>query len=935
MSPQQPHHPDTRQGGGESLDDLAANLHRLTEQARSMVEQPQPGTELVTATVASPDAIKAQVARQRSLIARATKELRAQQAALEARLADELAAVRAVLAPLETKVKQLNELVWTVNLYLGREEEIVTLLDGEPAAAHTPICVRQMVLSMDEETMLAADTGGIDFRNLDDFDDWVTNPDHLRQVLPEQRGVVVLVPRRRGRDYGDPMTSATLNEKNKRSYWLIRNGNRLFRMTTDFSVGDLLTPGRDEFADFFTEPGRSGRVPLEPGSSTWLRAEEKADERKRHYMRAALILQGLVDRTTVFAPLPAPTVSLLQPASYDAGHVQLICDADHALTEPRTPFYQWLTDHNCQLRPGMRVVGAFSSSAFNAMRVREGHYRGCHDRLHPQRAENPVTGEMYMIEERRDDGGLVIRYDRAREIQTRDGWGHVKFRRAGTRASCILYPRDTYVLPIDLVSVEEMRGYLRSRTERHAYLDMVPLLQAAITAKEDEAAVEEPFRAMLAGQLALTHDLTVEEAAAHVTELVHWWKHTTVHFRPLISSQTPEVVHRATREMLAEYSARQRAAAAAERDAKRNSEIVARMREEIPDAIVIARKRDGSYIAYSPQPRTHPEPIASRTVYVREHTTGRRIQTIAHRDWVFPSNARIESWTILWTSPTWDGWNRDTRRAIHLTDPEIDILIDTLRRHGAAHHTHTYDHRTGARTTAPTGTPALISSTRGRGGRHDLRLYLDDGTTFTPPARLLTTRLNEVGMPALTLSWRRTNGGGVEHTITTYSSFYAWRDHLLVAGDTGLRPPWRDETVLWSEPDLVARTEANAAALQTARGKVAALNEAARSARSHVVAVWEACAERAAYKKFLDDYLDPDLWEGHRKTIQKTLCYPHHANYRHDGLSLLLHRLVEDGHDLTGHTVATAAALLNEDIDLPEDILHLPITNETNKGTSQ
>lgn len=261
-----------------------------------------------------------------------------------------------------------------------------------------------------------------------------------------------------------------------------------------------------------------------------------------------------------------------------------------------------------------------------------------------------------MIDERRDDGGLVIRYVRTEKIEVRDRWGHISYRRPETRASCVIYLRDKFVVPIDLVSTEEMRDYLQARSERHAYLDMVPLLQAAITAREDEAAVEEPFRAMLAGQLALTHNnLTVEDATHQIEELVQWWKHTTVHFRPLVSTKEPGVAHKATREIIAEYGARQRAAAATLRDASRNAEIVEHLRAEIPDVMLIARKRDGTYIAFSPQPRKHPEPVAHRDVYVREHASGRRASTINHRDWVLPTKARIETWTILWTSPAWDG----------------------------------------------------------------------------------------------------------------------------------------------------------------------------------------------------------------------------------------------------------------------------------------
>lgn len=948
MLPQPDDTPTTAPAEHESLDALAADLRRLSNEAQAITARPQPGTELTLASATSPDAIKTRVAEQRSLLARTTAELQRRRAALESRLKQEVAAVEAVLAPMKKRIDRLNELVWTVNLYLGRDEQIVTLRDGEPAPADTPISVRQMVLSMDEETMIAADSGGIDFRNLDAFDTWVTDPAHLQQVLPEPRGVVVLVPRRRGRDYGDLYTTAVLNKENKRSYWLIRNGDRLFRMSTDFPVGDLLTPGHHEFDDFFTESrynstlGYSERVPLEPGSTAWLRAEEKADDRRRHYMRAALILQGLVDRTTVFAPLPAPTVSLLRPDSYDAGHVRLICDADNALGTGRQPFYTWLADRNRALRAGMRIVGAFTASDFTSMRSREKYDYGSHERLRPPRAEAPVAGRPYAIEERRDDGALVIRYERTEEVPARDEWGYLEYRQPKTRASCLLYPSDRFVLPLDLVTVEEMRDYLQARTERHAYLHMLPLLQAAITAKETEADAEAPFRALLAGQIALAHNVEADDATAAIDDLVRWWKHTTVHYRPLIAHTTDgagpdstrpdsDIERRAITEIVAEYGARRHAAAAAERDAAHNATIVEQLRAQLPDVMLIARRRDGGYIALSPQPRTYPAPIAASNVYVREHTTGKRAETLTHRDWIIPTRARVDRWTLLWTSPIWNTWDLTAKRSNNLTDPEITTLLNTLRTYGATHQTDTYNHRTSERTSAPTGAPALISCVPSSSGRPSLRLYLNSGTIFTPPDRILTGHLPDVDMPSLTLRWRRGQGNTLDHTISDRTSRRAWeigRTFPHTPDDT-LTPPWRNEPLLWHDPDLVDHVRTQALALHTARQHRNQLASLVHTTRRTVTAAWEARAEQDAYAKFLDDYHDPDLWKGHRKTIQRALTYPHARGYGPDGLTRLLERLIEDGHNLTGHTVATAATQLGENIELPDDILDLPLTAQT------
>lgn len=911
----------------DDLDALLAGIDDAVDRARTLAgDDAVPGSALALTGDAGPDLVKTRLADRHLALVQAQEDLERRRRALRERLQREMDRIGEALEPMRRQVARLQEVVWTVNLYLGRDEQIVTLLDGEPAPAHTPISVRQMVLSMDEETAIAAEGGGMDFRDLDAFDEWITHPDHLRQVLPEPRGVVVLVPRRRGRDYGDELTSSVLNAENRRSYWLIRNGERLFRMSTDYRAVDRLVPAREEFHGFFTEQvfdhtTRTHRTePLQPGTAAWLRAEQAADARRRHYMRAALILQGLVDRTTVFAPLPADGVSLLRPDSYDAGHVRLICDAENTLPPGRPPFYEWLAERNAALRPGMRIVGAFSSQPFRDLRDRDGGYLGEHRRLHPPRAENPPTDAIHVIEDRRDDGGLVIRYTRTEQVYARDPdtWGG-DYRPPRQRASCVLYPDDRFVLPVDLVGVEEMRDYLHARTERHAYLHMLPLLRAAIAAKQAEHDAEAPFRDMLAAQLAQRHDdLDPDQAAAAVDDLVTWWKHTTVHYRPLLA-EDPDARRRAVTQILAEYAARRADAAVAARHADRDARVLASLRERVPDAMYVARTRDGGYVVLAPQPRRHPGPLAAPDVYVREYTTGKTARTLTEREWVLVDPARTARWTPLWTSPRWDGWNPRARRADHLTDPEIDTLVQALLDHGAHHRTTRW--HDGVPHDQPTGTPAALTCVVDRDRRPRLRLYLAPHDTDPIPDRLLTGTMPRPTARHVDLRWRRGVGNTVVHEADDGSWTTSW-EGLHAEDPHATREPWRDEPVLWTDPAVVDAMWRDALAVRGAQRRASELNRTARAARDTVAAAWEARAEQAAYQRFLDDYRRPELWHGHRRTLTG-LRFPHHD---HAGLDRLIRRLVEDGHDLDGHTVASALAALGEDVTVPADVLDLPLT---------
>ena len=405
----------------------------------------QPGTDLLPVGADSAVAVKTQLAAARARIVTARKTalsaqesakvaIRAQQAELQ-RAMD---AMNTELEPLLTQVRMLEEGIWTMNLYLGRDEELHVLTEGTPAPAGTPVHVRQQVLAMDEESALYAGDGGMDVRDIEAFERWITaDPAHLDQVLPEQRGVVAIIPRRQGRDYKDPWLQNAMDQANAQTWWLIRNGENLYRMLTDFHVGKRLVPARNEFTSMFLDTYT--KKPLEPGSSAWLKAEKSAGARERHYMRIALILQGLVDRTAVFHPLPVAGLSLLSPEHYDAGHVVLIADDENQLTTGRKPFYTWLAEKNHQLTPGMRVVITTHHRDWPSASGDHWNY-GYHERLWPNGVESPRIGEVYTIARRGDaPGSLTFTYARTVETWVRDEYtGRDELRAPKTKGSCTI-----------------------------------------------------------------------------------------------------------------------------------------------------------------------------------------------------------------------------------------------------------------------------------------------------------------------------------------------------------------------------------------------------------------------------------------------------------------------------------------------------------------
>ncbi len=890
--------------------------------------------------------VKTQMAASRAMVATArrtaleaqakAKELIEQQKrALDA----QVRAMAAELEPLQQQMKMLEEGIWTMNLYLGRDEELHVLAEGEPAPAGAPIHVRQQVLAMDEESALYAESGGMDVRNIEDFDRWITaDPAHLHQVLPEDRGVVAIIPRRQGRDYKDPWLQDAMDQANAQSWWLIRNGANVYRMLTNFQVGKRLVPARNEFTAMFVD--RWTKQPLEPGSKAWLEAEKVAGARERHYMRIALILQGLVDRTAVFQPLPVAGLSLLAPEHYDAGHVVLVADDENQITSGRKPFYQWLAEKNLNLTPGMRVIITTRHQDWPETSRDRWSYDQ-HPRLSPARAEYPSTGEVHTITRHGNEpGSLVFTYARTREEWLRDEWGREEYRVPKTKASCVIFPSDQFVLPVDLVTVDEMKDYLGARTQRHAYADMFPVLNAAIAFKEAEAAAEAPFRDLLAAQIAQADDITVSEAAGLLDELVTWWKIGNRWHRPLNGDAPAEA--KAARMILAEHAARRRTADTSDAAAG----TLAHLRAKHPDALFVARKKDGSWVVGTPSPRKWARPtdkernewgdqVAPLDVFVdlAEYTKTGKARSV--KTWQVPAPATVNRWTMLHTSDRWETWNRRARRAEHLSDPEIDEAIGQIRA-----------------LPAPDGHRLVAVMYDEATSRYDKTAFEAWYQPTTPPPfdpqHALTGEFEYVTSRTRRVTWTRQGGRVVlaagrasESNVTTWKPRHNWGLDPHRVGE--VPPPWaedrRGNQVVFLDDAVLADAQQHADLWDANRRARAVLEGQARTLTDGLAQAWVDRATGEAKARFLEDYLDESLWEDHAKGLRIHAPWlTTRVNGYTDvdaGLARVTNRLVESGRAPYGLTVAEAIELLGEpvvttsrwsedrEVTFPDDVLDL------------
>ena len=262
-----------------------------------------------------------------------------------------------IIASFKEKIKKIMRVICNIELYLGIGEDLYQIQDGAKAHVDTPITFRQAVLYMDEEIGHWKD-GGLDYKDIKWFDEWVVKDDNFKKLLPEEKGMVVLRPRRFKKDYndGNAFMNSLENAPNLNStYLLIRNGDCFYRIFSDnIVILPRLFPLRNELQQMFDEMLETQKS--EKHASSWEKekTKEKFEDSMYEYKQRAALMQGLIDRSEVFQPLPCKiNIFNLEETKH---LVNFVYDDEATLPSGRMSFKEWKDNLNSSIAHGSRVM---------------------------------------------------------------------------------------------------------------------------------------------------------------------------------------------------------------------------------------------------------------------------------------------------------------------------------------------------------------------------------------------------------------------------------------------------------------------------------------------------------------------------------------------------------------------------------------------------
>lgn len=404
----------------------------------------------------------------------------------------------------KVQVDKIQKLIWTVELYLGVNEQVVQLAEG--ATSNDVINYFQKVLYMDVEYGKPGDES-IDFTNIEQFDEWLVKDNNYKMFTTE-RCIRVFRVRKEDKYYDNNVfINRMMNKDNHLTYFLIRNGENLYRVYADIIVNKLF-PDQDEFIQVQTD---------------YRRSQEQMEQHFEQYKRQIITLQGLTVRTHIFDPIPND-FDLLNPEIHDSGLVKFIYSKMELSPDNRKSFAEWKKEINSKVSVGSRIIWISHDNDLDWNRVSGRYFSWGGDYKNSWTAPRPpFKGEIFHLEDDKNENnykydfsGKIIHRSNSRDSYNRYNEDDPK----QLKATWYFSENDEWI-NYDACTLEDIRYYLNSRHEREKYMSVFPILFQIESQLIIDKKFEDAFKEMIHGYLL---SLGKDVDSSKIDNAISWWK---------------------------------------------------------------------------------------------------------------------------------------------------------------------------------------------------------------------------------------------------------------------------------------------------------------------------------------------------------------------------------------------------------------------------
>jgi hypothetical protein len=441
---------------------------------------------------------------------------------LENFINQKLSALRNMADTMMHQIKRLQNVIWTIELYLGINEQIEKLQEGPEAKLDEPIHIVQEMIFLDEEVGDPTN-GGYDIKNLRQFYDWLFltsdyyKVQNFKLILPFEKCIVSMKIRRNDKQYSsNHFENSILNEANKLTLLLIRNGDSVYSIETDKRFSENLFPKESEISDMIADMN-SGK----PFRSRKEDVENIMDMYKRNFV----IFQGLIDRTKIFGDLDTSEYQLMNNSAMNAGNVKLIYNNRLKLSDGSVNILDLLEKSQEELQKGDRIVWISVHRSHD-----DPDYRFFKLPYGYNKPRYPESGLYNVLEDtmekpswyQNQDPDIVkfFKYLPTDEVMYTDRkTGEFINRERKVPVSFRIQKYgDTYI-NFDYFSYKDINWLwkmLHDRSIRREYLSYMKILKLLIDLKNKEFEEEKPFANLIMSQTNCDYETAMDQ--------IFWWK---------------------------------------------------------------------------------------------------------------------------------------------------------------------------------------------------------------------------------------------------------------------------------------------------------------------------------------------------------------------------------------------------------------------------
>lgn len=430
--------------------------------------------------------------------------------------------MKAEATRLRAGIQVIDSRIFNVSLYAGLVENLVEISGGQPAETNEKIRLLQRRCYMDEECLAHYEAGGMDYKNVQEFDAWLVRPQNRDRILPFPRCVVAFRIRRYHKDRGYATTIAEWmsqmheREYDKMTFLYIRNGERVYRLDTDYAFDEKLFPDLDRqtysgklwasmsggsvdeiwtdarYQDFVDRKANyerrlkrlRGRArdefrwkpenrefdhrfgsfqPYDRTSVYYDDIHQHIGHEVNHHNRLVLILQGVLDRSVALHPHPA--WRLYTDAGFNDA-LELVFDDSRALVDGDAPdFEAYRARCNATLKTGSITIGQLAEYG----RIQAKRSRG-RDEYSYRAYLDPGPGHLARVE-KWNPRSKTAEYKWTRGRATRK-----RFSREPDRYPVKMRVKAERLFNVDAYKPGDIRQFFADPRTRADYLKWAPLL---------------------------------------------------------------------------------------------------------------------------------------------------------------------------------------------------------------------------------------------------------------------------------------------------------------------------------------------------------------------------------------------------------------------------------------------------------------------------